>query len=67
MSDRIRLDDLTDDQLADRYQGAEAAVARVRAELHALNSETRLNPAAMAGRRDAVARVRAALDGPHTT
>ena len=46
-----------------RLHGAEAAIGRVRAELHALNSEVRgLNPVALAGRRDAVARVLAALD-----
>ncbi|TXS63815.1 hypothetical protein [Streptomyces sp. sk2.1] len=50
---------------AEDRQQAEAAIARARAELHALNSETRLNPVAMAGRRDAVARIRAALDEPH--
>jgi hypothetical protein len=51
---------------AEDRQQAEADLARVRAELHALNSETRLNPVAMAGRRDAVARIRAALDEPYT-
>ncbi|MDR3079618.1 MAG: hypothetical protein LBV60_01590 [Streptomyces sp.] len=39
------------------------AVERARAELARLNGETRgLNPYALAGRRDAVARIRAALD-----
>jgi len=47
----------------ERAERAEAALNAVRAELTALNSETTgLNPYAMAGRRDAVARVRAALD-----
>ena len=50
----------------ERAERAEAALNAVRAELTALNSETAgLNPYAMAGRRDAVARVRAALDA-HT-
>ncbi|MCX5112189.1 hypothetical protein OOK13_40360 [Streptomyces sp. NBC_00378] len=47
---------------------AEAALARVRAELHALASEVRgIGPIALAGRRDAVARIRAALDEQPTT
>ncbi|MER6607340.1 hypothetical protein ABT282_15860 [Streptomyces sp. NPDC000927] len=55
-------------RLCDRALTAEAANARVRAELNALDAEThRLNPVALAGRRDAVARIRAALDQPTTT
>lgn len=47
---------------ANRYRTRTDAV---RAELTALNSETvGLNPYAMAGRRDAVARIREALDKP---
>ncbi|MFB8035898.1 hypothetical protein ACFC5Z_23705 [Streptomyces sp. NPDC056004] len=47
---------------------AEAGIERVRAELHALNSEVRgIGPIALAGRRDAVARIRAALDEQPTT
>ncbi|MFF8918032.1 hypothetical protein ACF08M_33200 [Streptomyces sp. NPDC015032] len=46
-----------------RAKRAEAALNAVRTELAALNSETTgLNPYAMAGRRDAVARVHAVLD-----
>ncbi|MFG3403728.1 hypothetical protein [Streptomyces sp. NPDC048142] len=49
-----------------RAERAGAALNAVRTELAALNSETTgLNPYAMAGRRDAVARVHAALDA-HT-
>jgi uncharacterized coiled-coil DUF342 family protein len=53
-------------EVEERAKQAEAALNAVRAELDALNSQTAgLNPYAMAGRRDAVARVRAALDA-HT-
>ncbi|MFE5864321.1 hypothetical protein [Streptomyces virginiae] len=46
-----------------RAEQAGAALSAVRTELAALNSQTTgLNPYAMAGRRDAVARVHAALD-----
>lgn len=48
-----------------RAERAEAAIERVQAELHALNSEVRgLVPVALAGRRDAVSRIRNALDQP---
>ncbi|WP_329592165.1 hypothetical protein OG195_27385 [Streptomyces sp. NBC_01362] len=51
-----------------RAEQAEAGIARVRAELHALASEVRgISPIALAGRRDAVARIRAALDKQPTT
>ncbi|MFJ3258475.1 hypothetical protein ACIPK9_37310 [Streptomyces sp. NPDC086771] len=54
--------------LSRRAEQAEAALARVRAELHALASEVRgISPIALAGRRDAVARIRAALDEQPTT
>ncbi|MEU0634350.1 hypothetical protein [Streptomyces sp. NPDC005989] len=47
---------------------AEAALARGQAELHALAGEVRgIGPIALAGRRDAVARIRAALDEQPTT
>ncbi|MFF2411782.1 hypothetical protein [Streptomyces sp. NPDC058092] len=50
------------DQHRDRANRYRARTDAVKAELHALNSETRgLNPVALAGRRDAVARIRAAL------
>ncbi|MFF0277494.1 hypothetical protein [Streptomyces sp. NPDC004330] len=45
-----------------RAERAEATLTAVRDELHALNSEVRLNPIALAGRRDAVARIRAVLE-----
>ena len=51
------------DALADKA-AAEAAIARVRDELHALSVEVRgLTPVALAGRRDAVSRIRSALGG----
>ncbi|MBD3004730.1 hypothetical protein [Streptomyces sp. 5-10] len=47
-----------------RVEEAEGAVARVRDELHALSTEVRgLTPVALAGRRDAISRIRSALDG----
>ncbi|MFB7222425.1 hypothetical protein [Streptomyces sp. NPDC056227] len=50
------------EQHRDRANRYRARTDAVKAELHALNSETRgLNPIALAGRRDAVARIRAAL------
>ncbi|MES9587798.1 hypothetical protein ABWK57_02690 [Streptomyces sp. NPDC094045] len=68
--DGTALDEMraTIERLRTRAEQAEAALARVRAELHALASEVRgISPIALAGRRDAVARIRAALDEQPTT
>jgi len=49
-------------EVEEQAKRAEATLTAVRDEPHALNSEVRLNPLALAGRRDAVARIRAVLD-----
>ncbi|GAA4706213.1 hypothetical protein [Streptomyces youssoufiensis] len=52
------------EQTEEERDEARAALDRVRAELHALDSEVGLTPVALAGRRAAIARVRAALEQP---